>query len=142
MALLAAAGPWLGSRSALAKAPRKERVAVVATSSTPLVERFCAELRELGFEVATETLPDPISPSALEQTVRREQAAFAVGLTETPVELEFVGVDAAGAPLLHETITRDAASPDADSVSALRAAELTRASALGLDEERASAERG
>ena len=122
-------------RVALADTAANERVAVVATASTPLVERFCAELRGLGFEVVAEATPGATSADLLEASAQRNHAVFALGVSETPAVLELIVVDATGALLMHESIARDTGRTDDDAVIALSAAELARASALGREEE-------
>jgi hypothetical protein len=108
-------------------------VLVLGAEDSPVTVRLRDEIEALGLRVVTVDGRD-VSPADLAALARTEGAAVAVSTTETPGGVELWLVDrVTGKTLLREVLARDLSHGDSDSVIALRAVELLRASLLELE---------
>lgn len=109
------------------------RVVVLGDENAALTKRLRAELDALGFHVLV--VPGGnVSPAELEAHARETGAAVALSATENSHGVELRLVDrVTDKTLLREVLQRDLSSTDPDTLLALRAVELLRASLLEIE---------
>jgi hypothetical protein len=124
---------FLVTPAALAEVASSATVLVLGAEESPLTGRLRAEIEALGLRVVSVDGRDA-SPSDLAERARTAGAAVAVSTTETRAGVDLWLVDrVTGKTLLREVLVRDLSNGDPDSVIALRAVELLRASLLELE---------